>query len=197
MNEKIVDLINRIKSLEIELKNELEKEQKKIKFSIQNGHINFSADELKKQKELFTDIFTYLKETPVLFILSAPIIYSLIVPAVILDIFVFVYQQINFRIYKIAIVKRDQYIVFDRQYLAYLNTIEKLNCLYCSYFNGLMTYVGEVAARTEQYWCPIKHAKKIAYKHRHYDLFLPYGDAKSYHQSLQELRKRLADEKEL
>lgn len=58
-------------------------------------------------------------------------------------------------------VKRDQYVIFDRQSLRYLNVIEKLNCTYCSYFNGLIVYVQEIAARTEQYWCPIKHARRI------------------------------------
>lgn len=34
--------------------------------------------------------------------------------------------------------------------------MEKVNCVYCSYFNGLMSYLREIAGRTEQYWCPIR-----------------------------------------
>lgn len=29
------------------------------------------------------------------------------------------------------------YVVFDRRHLAYLNAIEKLNCAYCEYGNGV------------------------------------------------------------
>jgi hypothetical protein len=33
--------------------------------------------------------------------------------------------------------------------LAYLNTIEKVGCIYCSYANGLLGLITEIAARTE------------------------------------------------
>jgi hypothetical protein len=36
--------------------------------------------------------------------------------------------------------------------------IEKINCAYCSYANGAIASVREMASRTEIYWCPIKHA---------------------------------------
>ena len=36
-----------------------------------------------------------------------------------------------------------------------------INCIYRSYANGLCSYVTEVAARTEQHWCPIKHARRL------------------------------------
>ena len=41
-------------------------------------------------------------------------------------------------------------MVIDRYALSYLNVIEKLNCVYCEYVNGLIAYVQEIAARTEQ-----------------------------------------------
>jgi hypothetical protein len=55
--------------------------------------------------------------------------------------------------------------VFDRYHLAYLNVLEKLNCAYA---NGLIAYVREIAGRTEQYWCPIKHARRVIGAHSHY-----------------------------
>jgi hypothetical protein len=92
-------------------------------------------------------------------------------------------------VFKIKFRKRSDYIVFDRQYLGYLNVVEKLNCLYCAYFNGVMQYASSIAGRTEFYFCPIKHAKKIAYKHEFYHTFLPYGDGNEYQKKLKELRK--------
>ena len=95
-------------------------------------------------------------------VLTAPVIYSLIVPIVLVDLWVMAYQAICFPIYKIPKVRRRDYLVFDRHHLAYLNTIEKINCAYCSYCNGAIAFVREVASRTEVYWCPIKHARRDA-----------------------------------
>jgi hypothetical protein len=66
--------------------------------------------------------------------------------------------------------------------LAYLNTIEKVGCIYCSYANGLLALISEIAARTEQHFCPIKHAHRLARPHSRYPNFLPYGDAAAYRQ---------------
>jgi hypothetical protein len=196
MSETIEQILEKISSLEKKLQEELQKEDKLFDFSIKGKKVCFNKKLVSEQKEHIEDIFTYLKNAPILYVLTAPIIYGLIIPAIILDISVSFYQAINFRVYKIALVKRSDYIVFDRGYLAYLNILEKINCLYCSYFNGLMAYVSEVAARTEQFWCPIKHAKKIAYRHSRYHRFLSYGDAKKYRQELENLRKELQNLKE-
>ena len=96
-----------------------------------------------------------------------------------------------FPIYGIARVRRSVYIVIDRQHLAYLNAIEKFNCMYCGYANGVLAYVREIAGRTEQYWCPIRHAVRVRAPHAHYRAFVDYGDAKGYRQRLRVLRDEL------
>jgi hypothetical protein len=95
--------------------------------------------------------------------------------------------------YGISRVRRSAYIVIDRQHLAYLNGIEKLNCMYCGYANGVFAYVREVAGRTEQYWCPIRHATRVRAPHPHYRHFVDYGDADGYRKRLLPLRKDLHD----
>jgi hypothetical protein len=90
-------------------------------------------------------------------------------------------------------VRRSQYIVIDRHHVAYLNAIEKLNCVYCGYANGVFAYVREIAGRTEQYWCPIRHAKRVRAPHRHYRRFVDYGDAEGYRRRLLPLRDELKD----
>jgi hypothetical protein len=92
-------------------------------------------------------------------------------------------------------VKRADYFAFDRGHLAYLNALEKLNCAYCSYANCLIAYVREIAARTEQYWCPIKHARRVTGSHARYMQFDDYGDAEGYQKRAEELRALLAREK--
>lgn len=89
-------------------------------------------------------------------------------------------------------MRRRDYLVFDRAHLAYLNLIEKINCAYCSYANGLAAYVKEVAGRTEQFWCPIKHARRMPQAHPYYGGFVDYGDAEGYRREPQALRAKLA-----
>ena len=109
---------------------------------------------------------------------------------VLLDIFMTIYQTICFPIYRIKKVKRSDYLIIDRQHLAYLNLIEKVNCIYCGYGNGILSYVVEIALRTESFWCPIKHAKKPKDVHYKYHSFAEYGDAKGYREGLQQFRKK-------
>ena len=88
-------------------------------------------------------------------------------------------------------MRRGAYFAIDRHKLAYLNGIEKANCMYCSYANGVIAYVREVAACTEEYWCPIKHARPVPGAHAHYRRFFDYGDAPGYRRGLAPLRRRL------
>ncbi len=37
-----------------------------------------------------------------------------------------------------------------------------------------------IAARTEQHFCPIKHANRLATTPSRYHKYLPYGDARAY-----------------
>ena len=105
-----------------------------------------------------------------------------------------IYQWVCFPIYRIARVPRREYFVIDRHRLAFLNAIEKANCTFCSYANGVIADVCEVAARTEQYWCPIKHARAIAAPHVRYHLFFDYGNAEGYRRELPVLRRTLRQE---
>src|SRR5690606_16864822 len=94
------------------------------------------------------------------------------------------------RVYGIPRVRRRDYIVMDRGRLAYLNPYQKLNCLYCEYANGVVAYASEIAARTEWYWCPIKHSRQIPAPHAHYDKFMDYGDSENFRPRWRELRKQ-------
>ena len=127
--------------------------------------------------------------------MTAPFIYSLVVPIALLDVWITLYQWVCFPIYGIARVRRSTYIATDRHHLGYLNAIERLNCDYCGYANGVFAYVREVAGRTEQYWCPIRHARRVPAPHPHYREFVDYGDAAGYHRQLPVLRARLKGNK--
>ena len=111
-------------------------------------------------------------------LLSAPFIYVQIAPLLVLDFFMECYHHLCFPLYDLPLVKREKYIVFDRHKLSYLVWYEKVNCVYCSYANGLLQYCVAIAAATEKYWCGIKHSAREGYASpAHHEEFLPYGDA--------------------
>lgn len=114
-------------------------------------------------------------------VLSAPFIYMMIIPAaVILDIFLVVYQYTAFFLYRIPRVKRSDHFVYERHFLDYLNWVEKINCLYCSYVNGIFSYAMEIGACTERYWCPLKATRHPKFPHTWYNDFADYGNPEEW-----------------
>ena len=190
---KLEEIIAEIKSLEQELLEELQQKQDEYYYIIRGKKIEFEEETRRYHRTLAKTLARYFAEASPLHILTAPVIYSCIFPALFMDLVVSIYQAICFRVYGIPRVRRDEHIVIDRHQLQYLNLLEKLNCVYCGYFNGLIAYVQEITARTEQYWCPIKHARKLAGIHSRYHKFIEYGDGEDYDAKLEALRRDFGD----
>ncbi len=180
MTDRVSKLVERINALEAELEEEFENRRKQFKYSVEQHKIVFGHDIERQHEKLKRRLLPYIIGARPLMFLTAPIIYSVMIPFVLLDVFVTIYQVICFPVYQIGKVQRANYISFDRNQLSYLNGLEKLNCMYCSYGNGLLAYASEVAAQTEKHWCPIKHAKRMEGVHRHYAEFFEFGDAEGY-----------------
>ena len=191
MNPKISELLDRIQQMELEIELEMKRKRAELQADFEETRVRFEREVLEQQRRFKTGVISYLLTANWLSVLTAPFIYALLLPMLLLDVSITVYQQICFRAYGIPRVKRGDYFVYDRAHLAYLNLIEKINCAYCSYGNGLMAYGREVVARTEQYWCPIKHARKIMAAHPYYTGFVDFGDAQSYKDELENLRAEL------
>ena len=192
MGTIIDDLTKKIAELQAEVDAEIAKRNAALRIGLEHGRVAFEEELLRRHRELKTTLSKYLLNANPLAVITAPFIYALIVPLLLLDLFVSVYQAVCFPAYGIPKVRRSDYFAFDRHHLAYLNAIEKLNCAYCSYANCLIAYVREIAARAEQYWCPIKHARRVIGSHSRYAAFEDYGDGEGYHNRAAELRDELA-----
>ena len=184
-------VVARSREAEEDLRREADDQQRRWQYRVHRGRVWFDTELRRAHRRLRQSIPTYVREGNVLSLLTAPVIYSLMVPLLALDLWVTMYQSVCFPIYGIARVPRRRYFALDRHKLAYLNGIEKVHCTFCGYANGLIAYVREVAARTEQYWCPIKHARAIPAPHSRYHVFLDYGDAERYRRDLGPLRDAL------
>ena len=192
MNPIISELLARIQHMESEIEIEMKRKRAELQADFDETRVRFEREVLEQQRRFKTGVISYLLTANLLSVLTAPVIYALLFPILLLDLSVTIYQHICFRAYGIPRVKRSDYFVYDRTHLAYLNLIEKINCAYCSYGNGVMAYGREVVARTEQYWCPIKHARKIMAAHPYYTGFVDFGNAPSYKDELENLRSELA-----
>ncbi len=176
MKSRINKILEEIEIKKQELKQEYLNLMDKYSFTFVKWKIVFTREAREANKKQKISVFESIFSARVREVLSIPFIYSMIFPALFLDLFLFVYQNTAIRLYKIPLVKRSDYISFDRKELDYLNWIQKINCLYCSYVNWLFSYAVEVGGRTEKYWCPIKSAKKMKVSHDWQRYFADYGD---------------------
>lgn len=191
MTTQTEKLLQRIRELQDEIESDLRRRAKQFRYRMEDGRVVFEAGMRARHRALRVGLGEFLRQTRPMVVLTAPVIYSLIVPFVLLDLFVTIYQRVCFPVYGIERVRRADFIRIDRHHLAYLNALQKLNCVYCGYANGLIGYVQEVAGRTEAYWCPIKHAARIGAHHAYYAQFVDYGDGEGYQNGLAALRRRI------
>jgi len=193
MYTDIGKLLQDMRGIQEQLEQFFEETREKFRYSLEDGRVRVSHEVRQLQRRYRVSSFRYLLDADWRSVVTAPVIYSMIVPLLIIDISFTLYQHICFRAYGVPRVSRRDYLVNDRHLLVYLNTIEKINCTYCGYGNGVLAYTREIVSRTEQYWCPIRHAHRVIDSHRRYPQFFAYGDAKSYQQGLKQKRKALVE----
>lgn len=176
MKSRINDILKEIEKKKKELVKEYELLKDTYSFYIEWKKVIFSKKTKVYNKKFKENLLKYIFTAKVRHIISLPFIYGMIFPALFLDLFLTIYQQTCFRLYWIPLVKRRDFIIYDRRFLDYLNIIQKVNCIYCSRVNGLFSYAVEIAGRTEKYWCPIKASRKLKWGHARQRHFADYGD---------------------
>lgn len=121
-----------------------------------------------------------------------PFIYPAGILLFLLDFWIELYHRISFPIYGIPAVKRSRYVLIDRHRLQYLNVMQKLNCIYCGYANGILQYWVKIIGETEKYWCGIQHRNKEGFVvPAHHAEFIPYGDEEAYRREFSAKKTRM------
>jgi hypothetical protein len=195
MNDRINQILIQMAALEAELRTAVHDQESRMLFQIKGKRVEFERSVREAHRKLKTNFLRWLVTDRPQNLITGPLIYSMVIPLLMLDACVSFYQWVCFPIYGITKVRRGDYLVFDRRHLGYLNFIEKFHCTYCEYGNGLMSYMAEILARTEQYFCAIKRAHKILGTHSRYNRFLDYGEADAYEAKLEEFRVALGNVK--
>jgi hypothetical protein len=193
MNETLDNMLEKMRVLEKDILRELQKKELEFFYEVRQGKIRFTEEARARHKLLIKKFTSYIRDSRFMILLTTPVIWACFIPIALLDLFMVVYQAICFPVYGIPKVKRGDYIRLDRRHLAYLNWAEKFNCEYCGYANGVLACATEIAARTEQYWCPIKHALRMKSMHSRYRHFFDYGDAEHYRQQIEHVRRSFED----
>jgi len=194
MENRIRQLLDQIAALENDLLTALHEQEHHMFYQLDGKRVKFEGAIRSAHRKMKRGIFRWIVTDRPQNHLTGPIIYSLIIPLALVDLCVTFYQAICFPVYRIARVRRADYFIYDRRHLEYLNFFERFHCTYCAYANGLVAYMCEIVARTEQYFCPIKHARKVLGSHARYARFLAYGEAADYHSKLEQFRGALARE---
>jgi len=141
-------------------------------------------------------IWALIKRSRPINLITGPIIYAMIFPVALLDLFVWFYQLTCFPVYKLEKFKRTDYIIFDRQELKYLDWASKFHCTYCAYAVGVINLVAAIIGATESYFCPIKHKlkNKLVLRKRNYINF-DNDDQYDFDEKLERIRKKITNKK--
>lgn len=193
MKDNLEALLERMRTLEKEILRELQRKECEFLYEVRQGRIRFSDEAKAQHKLLVKGFMAYIRGSHFMVLLTTPVIWFCFIPIAFLDLVMVTYQWFCFPIYGIPKVKRSDHIKLDRRHLTYLNWAEKFNCEYCGYVSGVLACATEIAARTEQYWCPIKHALRMKSMHSRYRFFFDYGDAEHYRQQLEQVRRSFND----
>jgi len=193
MHTRLDELLKEIKALEAAIQEEMKNKEAQLHYEVRRHKVIFRKELEDLHRRYAGSSLLYIARASFLTLLTSPLIYAMILPALLLDLALWIYQAICLAVYRVPKVRRADYIILDRHHLKYLNLVERLNCDFCSYFNGLASYAQEIGARTEQYWCPIKHASGRMSRHSRYHLFTDYGDAEAYRSRLAAIRREFDD----
>ncbi|MEZ5491240.1 MAG: hypothetical protein R3F50_13100 [Gammaproteobacteria bacterium] len=194
MNARMQELLEKLDRLEEEIRREVREQGEQFQYQLEGTRVRFDQAVKDAHVKVKTGLLTWFRSASIRNVLSAPFIYAMIFPVAALDLAITLYQIVCFRLYQVPRVRRSDYIIIDRHYLSYLNAIEKINCVYCGYANGVLAYAREVTSRTEQYWCPIKHARNLSGAHSRYAKFLDYGDERDIEARVLTLRDEVRSE---
>jgi hypothetical protein len=88
MTAHINDMMEKIRQLEAELDAEIAQRRIELHVGMEKGRIFFEQEILRRHRELRTRLSTYILNARPLALLTAPVIYAMIAPFVLLDIFV-------------------------------------------------------------------------------------------------------------
>ncbi|MFT4886632.1 MAG: hypothetical protein ACJAY7_000136 [Pseudohongiellaceae bacterium] len=140
MNQRIESLLDSMTQLEGKIFKELKRSEQRFLYRFIQSIVQLkrAADPSLKTASskacYLTSAINWGHTASIIFV------FSMITPFVFLDFTFTLYQAFCFRLYQITPLKRAQHFIIDRQFLMNLNGVDKLNCMYCGYGKGVISY---------------------------------------------------------
>ncbi len=106
MTNQLDLLMERLRTIEAEIEVELAKRREELRYHMENRRIVFEKEVLELHRQIKTRLWRYLAEAHLLTVLTAPVIYAMIVPIILLDLSVMFYQAVCFPVYGIPAAPR-------------------------------------------------------------------------------------------
>ena len=113
MSTYVERFVEHIQEAEHELALEAAAQQRRWHYRMHRGRVWFDHEAREAQRRLKQGILQFLWQGSFFNLVTAPAIYSLLVPRLVLDAWVTPYQWTCFPIYGVARVRRRRYGVFD------------------------------------------------------------------------------------
>ena len=101
MSTRMDDLLARMRTLQDELEEEIAEKRVAFRYKLENGRIVWEEEARRQHRALRIRWLRFLAYTRPMVLLTAPFIYSLIIPFVLLHLFVIIYQAACFPVYGI------------------------------------------------------------------------------------------------
>ena len=109
MNEQIRQILSQISRLEDDLQQLLSEQQEAFNYRLEGTKVFFEQNIRVAQQRLKTGIIKFLLDSQPRNVVSAPFIYSVFFPVLLLDMWLSLYQALCFPLYRMSKVKRSQY----------------------------------------------------------------------------------------
>src|SRR5688572_22939865 len=99
MSPYVARIVARVREAKDDLAREVEEQQQRWHYRVRCGRVWFDKEVQRAHRRLRQSIPAYIRQGSVLSLVTAPAIYSLLLPLLLLDLWVWTYQWICFPIY--------------------------------------------------------------------------------------------------
>ena len=93
MNEQIRQILSQITELEDDLHKLIQEQQEEFNYRIEGTKVLFEKNIRKAQRQLRTGFFSFIRQSKPRNVVTAPVVYSVIIPLVILDAWISMHQE--------------------------------------------------------------------------------------------------------
>jgi len=110
MNPQINEFLDRIRQLEVDIEQEVQRRRQQFQADFDQRKVKFEHEVLNQQRRFKQGVVNYLLTSDWRHLLTMPLIYPVLLPMLLLDVMVSLYQWVCFPLYSMPRVKRSDFL---------------------------------------------------------------------------------------